>query len=225
MFEKYEHEGKPFTEQIAMELIFKTYEGKPPIAKSTIIEEVYQIHEKCGGLPPRGESHEIVHYTVERALRQLESNGGATKEQLLLWRIHDQDILKDIRSDEQTYPKFLGTGKQEVYLYYYPTYRENAELKRPPVWKESRKDALWRCKIGETHDQDTETRTKQQGRVFPEKKVTALVMRTDDSKRLETIIHEILKMWGRWIENAEGDEWFKTSPAEVERIYNFLLRG
>ena len=229
MFEKYEHEGKPFTEQIAMELIFKTYEGKPPIARNhTIVEEVYQIHEKCGGLPPRGESHEIhyaVKHTVERALRQLESNGGATKEQLLLWRIHDLDILKDIRSDEQTYPKILGTGKQEVYLYYYPTYRENAERERPHVWKEVRKAALWHCKIGETHDQDTETRTKQQGRVFPEKKVIALVMRTDDSKRLETIIHEILKMWGRWIENAEGDEWFKTSPAEVERIYNFLLRG
>ena len=188
---------------------------------------MFHIHESGGGLPPRGESHEIVHYTVKRALRQLERNGGATREQRLC-RIHNldiKDILKDIRSDEQTYPKFLGKGKQEVYLYYYPTYRENAELKRPPVWKEYRKDALWRCKIGETHDQDTETRTKQQGRVFPEKKVTALVMRTDDSKRLETMIQEILKMWNRHAKDADGKEWFLTSPAEVKRIYNFLLHG
>ena len=98
-------------------------------------------------------------------------------------------------------------------------------MKRPPVWKEYREDALWRCKIGETHDQDTETRTKQQGRVFPEKKVIALIMKTDDSKRLETMIHEILKMWDRHAKDADGKEWFLTSPAEVEGIYNFLLHG
>ena len=31
MFEKYEHKGKQFTKQIAMELIFKTYLWKPPV--------------------------------------------------------------------------------------------------------------------------------------------------------------------------------------------------
>ena len=231
MFDKYEHEQEQFTTRIAMELIFKTYVWKPPVEEQTIREEVYQIHESCGGLPPKmKESHNIsdaipqlVGWHVGRALRRLEEHGGATREERL-WRIHEEDI-KDIRSDEQTYPKYLGSGRQEVYLYYYSTYRENAERKRSPVWKQSRKDALWRCKIGETHDQDTETRTGQQGRVFPEKKVIALIMKTDDSKRLETRIHEILKMWDRWVENAEGEEWFLTSPAEVERIYNFLLFG
>ena len=193
------------------------------MTQHTIGEEVYQIHESGGGLPPRGESHEIVHYTVERALRQLESNGGATREKQL-WRIHDldiKDIRKDIRSDEQTYPKYLGTGSQEVYLFYFPTYREKAERERPPVWKQIREDALWDCKIGETHDQDTKTRVKQQIGVSPEKPIIALIMKTDDSKRLEKMIHEILKMWDRWIK----EEWFKTSPAEVERIHNFLLHG
>ena len=232
MFVKYEHEGKQFTMGIAMELIFKTYVSKPPVEENTIREEVYQIHESCGGLPPKVRaSHNIsdaipqlVRWYVGRALRKLEEHGGATREEQL-WRIHEEDIRKNIRSDEQTYPKYLGTGKQEVYLYYYPTYRENAERTRVLVWKQFRKDALWHCKIGETHDQDTETRTGQQGRVFPEKKVIALIMKTDDSKRLETMIHDILKMWDRWVENAEGEEWFLTSPAEVERIYNFLLFG
>ena len=53
MFEKYEHEGKPFTKQIAMELIFKTYVGEATYChESTITEEVYQNHENCNGLPP-----------------------------------------------------------------------------------------------------------------------------------------------------------------------------
>ena len=186
MFEKYEHEGKQFTKQIAMELIFKTYVGRPPINEGTIIEEVYQIHESGGGLPPdvrepKSNSDDSISDVISRrvrshissALLSLHSNGGATREKQL-WRIHEVDILKDICSDEQTYPKYIGTGSQEVYLYYYPAYRENAELKRPPVWKQYRKDPLWRCKIGETHDQDTETRTGQQGRVFPEKKSSLL---------------------------------------------------
>ena len=92
MFEKYEHEGKPFTKQIAMELIFKTYEGKPPIDEHTIIEEVYQIHESCGGLPPKVENLSLTRYSisdvisfrvrslVRSALSELERNGGATRE-------------------------------------------------------------------------------------------------------------------------------------------------
>ena len=234
MFEKYKHAGKPFTTQIAMELIFKTYEGKPPIDESTITEEVYQIHESYGGLPPdvsepspNSRYNNIsdvissrVRSIVRSALSDLKSNGGATREKGF-WRIHEPDI----HSDEKTYPKKLGKGKQEVYLYYYPAYRENAERERPPVWKKYREDALWHCKIGETHDQDIETRTGQQGRVFPEKKVIALIMKTDDSKRLEKMIQEILKMWNRHVKNADGKEWFLTSPAEVEGIYNFLLHG
>ena len=189
MSEKYEHEGKRFTKVVAMELIFKTYLWKPPVDEHTICEEVYQIHESWGGLPPRGETPQVVPYVVVRALNQLERNGGATREQEL-WRIHDldiQDIRTNILSGEQTYPRHLGTGKQQVYLYYYRTYRESAELKRDPVWKQYRKDILWRCKIGETHDQDTKTRTGQQGRGSPEKKVIALIMKTDNSKRLETL--------------------------------------
>ena len=235
MSDKYEHEGKQFTTPIAMELIFKKYVWKSPVEEQTIREEVYQIHESCGGLPPKMKASQnisdaisqFVGWYVRQALSKLEDNGGATREEQL-WQIHEldiKDIRKDIRSDEHTYPKSLGTESQEVYLYYYPAYRENAELKRPPVWKQFRKDALWRCKIGETHDQNTETRAGQQGRVAPETKVIALIMKTDDSRWLENMIHEILKKWGRHVKDADGKEWFRTSPKDVERIYNFLLFG
>ena len=52
---------------------------------------------------------------IKSGLSSLRFNGGASREKQL-WRIHEVDI----HSDEQTYPKYLGSGRQVVYLYYYP---------------------------------------------------------------------------------------------------------
>lgn len=244
-FASYEHQGQPFNTQGAMEIIFKAYVGQPAVDEDILSEEVYEHHLSLGGSPPdvldpedakrkqaiqqrRGTHSERIYRSVRSyvylALRNLKRNGAATREKEL-WRIHTLDIDAHIRADEQTYPKKLGSGKQQVYLYYYPLYRKEAECNRPPVWKTYRKEAFWPCKIGETHDQDTETRVRQQGRVFPEKKVTALILKTDDSRQLEKIIQYILKVRGRHIDKdkADGTEWYLTSPAEVEDIYDWIL--
>lgn len=235
MNKTYEHQGKPFTQEIAAELIYKTYIAEPPVDETILPEKVYEIHEAGDGLPPKVRyptnlnllsssefSNHIrfhVHKMVRSALSGLENNGCATRESSRLWHIHEMDIHRD----EQTYPKTLGKGSQEVYLFYYRAYRENAFLKKiNPVWRVDYGKVLWRCKIGETHDQDTETRVKQQSGVPPEQPIIALKMKTNDSKKLETVIHEILKYWGRQAENAPGREWFLTSPQEVESIYDFL---
>ena len=234
MNKTYEHQGKPFTKQIAAELIFKTYVAAPPIDDTILQEKVYQIHEAGGGLPPKvrhlnpvtassTEMERAIGRYVREALSTLERNGCATRESLELWHIHEMNIHRD----EETYPKMLGEGSQEVYLYYYRAYRENAVLKKiNPVWKVGYGEILWRCKIGETHDQDTATRVKQQIGVSPEKPVIALIIRTDNSRRLEKMIKDILKFWNRQVKDAQGTEWFMTSPAEVESIYGFLqLKG
>ena len=230
MPEKYQHQGKFFTSTVAMELIFTTFVGTSPVEANIIRKDIYDSHLQRGGLPPKAlkaqntdHDDDLIRFTVGLALRSLARHGSATfEEESHLWRIHDANILADIRSDEQTYPQTLGDGNEAVYLYYYPTYRENAERKRPPVWKKNRETVIWPCKIGETHDQDTYTRTRQQGREAPEKKVIALIMKTDVSGWLEKMIQEILKHWGRHIHEAVGTEWYLTSPAEVERIYHVL---
>ena len=232
-FASYQHHGKPFNTQAAMEIIFKAYVSQPAVDEGILSEEVYKHHQHLGGLPPDIRAYEdpkreqaIQRRHVRSALRHLESNAAATREKRL-WRIHTHDIDATIRADEQTYPKELGCGKQEVYLYYYPLYRKDAERNRPPVWKQYRAPAVWPCKIGETHDQDTRKRVKQQGKVFPEKKVIALILRTDDSGQLEKIIQDILKFRGRHIDKdeADGTEWYRTSPVEVKDIHDFLLYG
>ncbi len=232
MFGEYEHEGMPFTKKIAEELIFKLYKGTSPVNENDIQEQVYQAHKNKRGLPPEVQKRDSdspsdiedrISYTIRvrirSALRNLEHKGCATKKEPYIWCIHEIDIHRD----EQTYPKTLGVGSQEVYLYYYPTYKENVIRKKMNhVWEIYQSEILWECKIGETHDQDTETRVKQQMGGHPEKPIIALIIKTNDSKRLEKMIHDILKFRNRQIPDAQGDEWFITSPDEVEYIYDFL---
>lgn len=228
MSEKYEHAGLPFTKQIAAELIFKTYVGKSPVDERILLKQIYQIHETGGGLPPERKFSQQDSFNVNRHVRQalsgLHTNGCATRDEWSrhLWYIHEMNIHRD----EREYPKTLGKGSQEVYCYYYRAYRENAVLtKIDPVWKMDIGKILWECKIGETHEQDTPTRVRQQIGVPPEQPVIALILKTDDSQRLENMIHEILKFWDREIPEAQGKEWFLTFPDEVEHIYQEIQHG
>ena len=229
MSDKYEHAGLPFTKQVAAELIFKTYVGQSPIDEKILLKQIYQIHESGGGLPPERKRLESDSFNIGRYVRQalsgLAKNGCATRDEcspVPLWYIHEIDIHRD----EREYPKTFGKGSQEVYCYYYRAYREIAVLNKiAPVWKMDVGKILWKCKIGETHDQDTSTRVNQQKGVPPEQPVIALILKTDDSRRLEYIIHENLKFLDREIPEAQGKEWFLTSPDEVEHIYQELQHG
>ena len=236
MLGKYVHERKPFTKRIASELIFKNYKGMPPVNQDNIQEQIYQHHKDRGGLPPEVRTHnrngepysesdikKRISYNIRRyvesALRSLKFNECATEKERKVWCIHEIDIHRD----EQTYPKKLGTGEQEVYLYYYRTYRENAVRKKMNyIWKIYLHKILWECKIGETHKQDTETRVNQQKGVMPEKPIIVLIIKTDDSISLEKMIKDILKFGNRQKKDAQGEEWFMTNPKEVEEIYDFL---
>ena len=227
MPEKYEHKDKRLTSEIAAELIFKAYKGKDLFDLQTISMVVYNQHLKSGGLPPRGvlegseyeDVERIIQFVCKRAINILEANGCLTQTE------HHYKIHEDIKKDSlPNYPIELGKGKEEVYLYYFERYREFAELKRAPVWKKNR-DYFWECCIGRSRLQDADTRVKQQGSKLPEKPTHALTMRTDDSTRLERIIHDILKERGKWISKAGGREWFMTSPKKVVQIYSFVKTG
>ena len=107
----------------------------------------------------------------------------------------------------------IGSGKSSVYLYYYPQYRESAESKGEKVWE---------CKIGRTIDNEAHGRIRGQATGLPENPKVGLHIKTDKEKKVEGIIHDILKIRGRHIEEAPGREWFLTSPSEVEEIYKSI---
>lgn len=209
----YEHQGKPLTHEIASELIFKRYAGESPISFKTILEKVSQYHESSGGLPPEDQKH--LPWIIHRALSHLKNRKCATPMNRRryhaddLWRIHEEDI----HYDERDYPKTIGEGNGSVYLYYYPIYKRQASFQRQRFWK---------CKIGHTK-RDAVHRTKEQVKTgLPEHAVTALTIKTDEPAVLEKKIQDILKILGKYADDAPGTEWFFTAPSEVESIYEFI---
>ncbi|MDE0314260.1 MAG: GIY-YIG nuclease family protein [Candidatus Poribacteria bacterium] len=107
--------------------------------------------------------------------------------------------------------KTIGTGRNSVYLYYDQQKRESAESKGENVWE---------CKIGRT-EQELHTRIYQQASTAERFKL-GLHIKTDKEKKIERIIHDILKVRGRYVDSAPGREWFLTSPSEVKEIYKFI---
>lgn len=109
--------------------------------------------------------------------------------------------------------KTIGIGRESVYLYYYPRYRESAE---------SKGETVWACKIGKTIHSEADGRIRNQATGLPESPKIGLHIKTHKSREIEDIVHKILKVRGKHIDEAPGTEWFLTSPSEVEEIYNFI---
>lgn len=106
----------------------------------------------------------------------------------------------------------VGEGKKAVYLYYFRTYKEIAELKG---------ETEWPCKIGRSDKDPLQRVADQVGTCLPEKPHVALIIKCDDAHNLESAIQSILKLKYKHIGGA-GTEWFTTNPSEVERIYRTI---
>jgi hypothetical protein len=103
----------------------------------------------------------------------------------------------------------VGKGSGFVYVWFYPSD------------KDSTRRLSWRCKVGYTNVGVT-SRVLANKEVMPEVPVIGLVIRTDRAKLLEKEIHRRLKEDGKWLDEACGNEWFETSPSEVEDLYNLI---
>ena len=144
-------------------------------------------------MPPDGDLEEV----IESSLRSLSHNGKANQISKGRWRI------------PRNYQRIFGDGKHWVYLYYFNDDKRSAEAKG---------DEAWRCKIGES-EKNPEKRVKNSTRGAPVEPRIALLLRTNRHKALEKVIHGILTLMGRHLEDAQGREWFLTNPDEVVKIW------
>ena len=123
----------------------------------------------------------------------------------------DNDEIDD-GDDSTDEVKRIGSGDNSVYVYYYPNYKQCAELQG--------KDA-WPCKIGCSEYQNPIHRILEQaGTGMPEKPEIALIMLTNQPREIESAIHNLLYR----ITDAPGAEWFRTNPDRVEEIYNIIIK-
>ena len=110
--------------------------------------------------------------------------------------------------------KIIGSGYKAVYIFYYDTYKQYANLQGKNIWA---------CKIGRTDTDPISRVFGQAGTCYPELPHIALIIKCANSSIIETTLHNILKLRGKWMEDAPGTEWFITSPDEIETIYNGIF--
>lgn len=148
------------------------------------------------------------------------NSGGIEREETeeeFVGTVEDGAMIDD-EEPEMKLTQVVGNGRYEVYLYYFPAYRELAELKGEPYF---------RCKIGMT----TKGVERRFGKPFstdaPELRYVAIRIRTDFPEDVERYFHSALKSAGRQC-STYGREWFMTNPAEVLKLYSAmtdLLKG
>ena len=136
----------------------------------------------------------------------VENNEGIIENEI----IENESIQDEIQLSE----KIIGDGDKAVYVYYYETYKQYALLQGKKAWE---------CKVGRTDVDPIQRVLGQASTCYPESPHIALIIRCDNSNIIETTLHNILKLKGRWIENAPGKEWFITSPEEIEVIYRSIV--
>ena len=209
MNDQYEYIEKPLTPGIAEKLITELFAGQT-VQKQKIISDVEETHLERGGLPSRAQFNN----PVTLALYNMRREGRASnREQSNNWLIpsgtQDDDSV-DSEPDNLEPEKIIGSGKQSVYLYYYPAYRRLAEL---------RGEEVWACKIGKARNDPLIRISSQTRTALPEYPTVGLIIKTNEFTLMETTLQNILKLQGKHKQDAPGTEWFITSPSEVEQIY------
>lgn len=211
MNNQYEYIEKPLTPGIAKKLIQELFAGQT-VQRQKIISDVEETHLERGGLPSRAQFNNPVTLALYNMRREGRANNP---EQSNNWLISsstqdDDSVDPDPNSLDLKPEKIIGSGKQSVYLYYYPIYRRLAELEGKEVWA---------CKIGKARNDPLVRISAQTRTALPEYPTVGLIIKTDEFTLMETTIQNILKLQGKHKQDAPGTEWFITSPSEVEQIY------
>ena len=212
MNNQYEYAEKSLTPKIAQHLIQELFAGQT-VQKQEIMRIVDETHRERGGLPARAKFP-----PVTMALTNMKREGLVENPSQGYWFIPSSPQSDESVDDESVNfeeanldsGRIIGSGKQAVYLYYFPAYKRLAKLQDQKIWP---------CKIGKTR-YDAISRIRSQTRTaLPEYPKVGLIIKTDELRLMENTIQNILKLQGKQKQDAPGIEWFITSPSEVEQIY------
>jgi hypothetical protein len=203
----YRYKGVPLTGAVFSELTLEAVPPNEAISRSELVEKIQALHVERGGL----ESVGAVVSVAKKALADLVRKGRAESLARGYWR-----VLPDISADGPDVPVEYGEGKEVVYVYYLPAYRDQAAYLGRDTWP---------MKIGMTKG-DLPSRIRDQvSTAVPEEPVIGLIYRTDSASVGERMLHSTLDTRGRRMAGAPGREWFLTNLAEVKEILDFVLNG
>lgn len=203
MHNQYKYVRQHLVMSSARELILEFFSGKSGVPKRDMIKKVETVHIERGGTPHIKKIH-----PVSDALDNLKNKGLADNPNTGFWDIKGQPGYKPDPVDRREYPAPDKIRKGYVYFYYFPTAKENAELKG---------ENKWRFKIGCTEG-NPQRRIDEQVTAMSEEPVREAIIYTESPRHLEQIIHDSLKKQNMHIKDAPGKEWFLISPDMVKKI-------
>ncbi|MCP4822859.1 MAG: GIY-YIG nuclease family protein [Shimia sp.] len=225
MTSTYEFADAPLTPSIFATLVPQLFSGKVADLQE-IRQAVRDHHLQNGGLEQTSTN------PAKKAMSNLRNAGQAelvSKDRYRISHVQNEGIQKELdapsfhnsappekkdylTSTELTPAKWVGQGKEIVYVYGYPAYRKLAE-------REGKKS--WPLKIGMSKTGLNRV-WEQVGTAIPESPEILLAIKTDNAKRLERAIHENLKFADCQLADARGTEWFETNVRAIEATYCHL---
>lgn len=208
---------------IIEELILTLFNGKL-VKRDEIVTKVLKYHLEQGGKNPIAVDFPR---SVKKALTNMAEKELVKNVSHGFWEIggyqneiddvslveeinilEDEDLLQEMKEVQE-----FGEGNSSIYLYYFESYKELANLKG---------ESSWPCKIG-LSERDPKLRVlSQAATALPEIPNIEFILKTDQPHLLELIIHSILKIRGKHIEQSPGKEWFNTNPVEILEIVKFV---
>jgi len=213
MSNQYKYVEKSLTPNIARELIQELFAGQT-VQKQEMMRIVEEIHLERGGLRSRARFNNPVALALYNMKREGEANNPTDGNWFISSnpQVDENSDAEGVDSEATNLhlARTVGSGKQSVYLYYYPAYRRLAELQDEEVWA---------CKIGKARNDPVSRVLSQTRTALPEYPKIGLIIKTNELNLMENTIQNILKLQGKHKQDAPGNEWFITSPSEVERVY------
>ena len=225
----YRFENARLTPSIISEITYELFAGQV-IDIRDLVDVVERHHLNHGGAPSRAQN---LLPSRKKALRNLVVQGKAKRlshgryqffaentngtestaaEKLPSRDVADSELLHTNRQTPKA-EKILGQGNEIVYLYFFSTEKELADLKGIPSWPiKIGKSAVGLSRIIE-----------QLGTSHSAPPVIPLVLQTNNSGSLETALHRCLEFADKKINDAPGSEWFRTNVDEVEKLYEQLI--
>lgn len=218
--ESYEFSGLSLTPTVFGKLLIQLFDGKR-FERQVAISEVVDYHRANGGGIVK-EGRNLISVFKKATLDLRKKDIGLVNKEPGVWELHyhEPELVEVVTSsseiDDGVYSvdEILGAGPNAVYVYYYDVYCELARMNG---------EVSWPCKIGRTDCDPIQRIIGQAGTCHPELPHVALIIYCNDSNALEAAFHNIMKVKGRWMEDAPGKEWFITSPDEIKAIYTSVL--
>ena len=175
--------------------------------------KVQTCHESLGGMEPTAKNPQQL---VPNCLGVLKRKGLYENPRKGYWK-RVQSVTSESATDDtiSRSPDIEhGVGNEVVYGWYLPLYRTHAD---------SLGETIFPMKIGRSTKQAS-LRVQESIGIMPEQPVIGYCYQTDQSSHFERLLHILLTLSDRHVSTAEGTEWFRTCPFELELIVSRVER-